>query len=127
MAALIPADPAIAAQVAARLRLSDGQQKRLVTAAGRTGEPGDPRMLASRLGREQTDDRLRLAGAKIDPLKGWDIPQLPLKGGEIVARGVSAGPEVARILQAVETRWVAERFPPRARVEEFLAEELAAR
>ena len=75
--------------------------------------------------REQAIDRLLLAGAKIDPLKGWEIPELPLKGGEIVARGVNAGPEVARILQAVETRWVAEGFPSRVRVEEMLAEELA--
>lgn len=124
LAALIPADPAIAAQVAARLRLSNGQKKRLVTAAGREGAPGDARMLAYRLGREQAIDQLLLAGAKIDPLKGWDIPELPLKGGEIVARGVNAGPEVARILQAVEARWIAEGFPPRARVEEMLAEEL---
>src|SRR5690606_28693188 len=56
LAALIPADPAIAAQVAARLRLSNGQKKRLVTAAGREGAPGDARMLAYRLGREQAID-----------------------------------------------------------------------
>ncbi|WP_283644669.1 nitrilase-related carbon-nitrogen hydrolase, partial [Marinovum algicola] len=42
------------------------------------------------------------------------------KGGEIVARGVAKGPEVARILQEVEALWVEERFPPRARVEELL-------
>lgn len=125
LAALIPADPTLAAQVAARLRLSNGQKKRLVTAAGREGAHGEARMLAYRLGREQAIDRLLLAGAKIDPLKGWEIPELPLKGGEIVARGVNAGPEVARILQAVETRWVAEGFPSRVRVEEMLAEELA--
>jgi poly(A) polymerase len=55
----------------------------------------------------------------------WPIPQLPLKGGEIVARGVAAGPEVARILQAVESRWVAEGFPDRDRVEALLGEELS--
>ena len=37
--------------------------------------------------------------------------------GEIVSRGVAAGPEVARILRAVEDRWIAEGFPPRERVE----------
>ena len=40
-----------------------------------------------------------------------------LKGGEIVARGVQAGPTVARTMRAVEARWVEEGFPDRARVE----------
>ena len=57
----------------------------------------------------------------------WEVPPLPLKGGEIVQRGVGRGPEVARILQAVEGRWIAEGFPDRARVETILDEELASR
>jgi len=124
LAALLPADPRAAEQVAARLRLSAAQKKRLVTVAGRTGSPGDPRPLAYRLGREPAVDRLLLAGASLAPLAGWDIPALPLKGGEIVARGVKAGPDVARILHAVEDRWVAEGFPARERVEALLDEEL---
>ena len=72
-------------------------------------------------------DRLLLTGADTSPLKDWPIPTFPLKGGEIVARGVKAGPEVARIMQAVEARWVAEGFPPPERVERLLDETLAAR
>jgi poly(A) polymerase len=124
LAALLPPDPRLAEQVAARLRLSAAQKKRLVTAADRAGDLGDARALAYRLGREEAIDRLLLAGADVSPLSGWAIPELPLKGGEIVARGVSAGPQVARILQNVESRWVAEGFPDRARVEELLAGEL---
>ncbi|MDE2562320.1 MAG: CCA tRNA nucleotidyltransferase [Sphingomonadales bacterium] len=124
-AALLPAQPQVASDVAARLRLSIAQRKRLAAAAGRTGEPGEPRALAYRLGREEAIDRLLLAGAPIAPLEGWDIPRLPLKGGEIVARGVSAGPEVARLLRAVEDKWVAEGFPGGARVSELLDAELA--
>ena len=126
LAALLPPDPYLAEAVAARLRLSAAQRKRLVTAADRAGGgPGDARALAYRLGREQAIDRLLLAGADTAPLSGWDIPQFPLKGGEIVARGVSAGPEVARILRAVEQRWIADGFPEPARVETLLADELA--
>jgi poly(A) polymerase len=124
LAALLPADSRLVDQVAARLRLSAAQRKRLVTAASREGDPGDPRALAYRLGRDEAIDRLLLAGADSAPLAGWDIPQLPLKGGEIVTRGVSAGPEVARILRAVEDQWVAEAFPGRERVLEMLAEQL---
>jgi len=125
LAALLPPDPYLADGVAARLRLSSAQRKRLVTAADRAGRgPGDARALAYRLGREEAVDRLLLAGAEVAPLTDWDIPQFPLKGGEIVARGVSAGPEVARILRAVEDRWVAEGFPERERVLAMLEERL---
>ena len=146
LAALVPADVAVAEHLAARFRLSGAQKKRLASAAGR-GEKTPPlispggqtppqtrspeeegalyaRALAYRLGLDAALDRLLLTGADILPLKDWAIPVFPLKGGEIVARGVSAGPKVARILRTVEDRWVAEGFPTRARVDAILDEEL---
>ncbi len=129
LAALLPADPALAEQIAARFRLSGAQKKRLTLAAAREAVPGDARALAFRLGRESALDRLLLCGADTAPLKGWTIPTFPLKGGEIVARGVGAGPDVARILREVEGRWIAEGFPEVGRVRELLdaviAEEVA--
>jgi poly(A) polymerase len=127
LAALLPAEPRTAEQVAARLRLSGAQKARLASAAERGPLPRDPRALAYRLGREAAIDRLLLAGEDPAPIADWAIPELPLKGGEIVQRGVAAGPEVARILRAVEDRWIAEGFPSRKRVEALLADELAAR
>lgn len=129
LAALLPADPVLAEQVASRFRLSSAQKKRLVVAAQRQPQDAEPdraRPLAYRLGREGTHDRLLLAGASLAPLAGWEIPVFPLKGGEIVARGVSAGPQVARTLRAVETRWIAEHFPDAARVQALLDETLRA-
>ena len=127
MAALLPADPALVEQVAARLRLSVAQRKRLASAAGRhpldTIKPA--RTLAYELGREEALDRLMLAGRSTADLTGWTTPRLPLKGGQIVARGIGAGPDVARILRAVEARWVTEGFPDEARVMQLLDEELA--
>jgi poly(A) polymerase len=127
LAALLPAEPRTAELVAARLRLSAAQKTRLASAAERGPLPSDPRALAYRLGREAAIDRLLLAGEDPAPIADWPIPELPLKGGEIVQRGVAAGPEVARILRAVEDRWIAEGFPSRKRVEALLADELAAR
>ena len=127
LAALLPADPVLAGEVAARLRLSAAQRKRLTSAAARGGDSGDARELAYRLGREEAIDRLLLEGEAAAPLAGWEIPRLPLKGGEIVARGIAAGPEVARILREVEDRWVAEGFPARERVLVLLDEKLASR
>lgn len=125
LAALLPADPASAELVAARLRLSLAQRKHLALVAARKVPEGDARALAYHIGRPAALDRLLITGGSIAALQGWDIPQFPLKGGMIVARGISAGPEVARILRTVEARWVAESFPDAARVEEILSEELA--
>jgi poly(A) polymerase len=125
LAALLPADPPLVDKVAARLKLSTAQRKHLVALAQRTpADTNNPKALAYRQGLDVARDRLLLAGADPRVIDGWAVPALPLKGGEIVARGVGAGPEVARVLRAVENRWVAEGFPPRARVEQLLDEEL---
>lgn len=124
LAALLPADPAVADQVAPRLRLSLSQRKRLAAAAARDGNCDHPRGLAYRIGLEEARDRLLLAGASVAALDGWDIPRMPLKGGQIVARGISAGPEVAQLLRRVEARWIAEEFPDETRVLAMLDEEL---
>ncbi len=126
LSALLPADPAKAEEIAARLRLSTAARKRLATLTGRDRATGSPHALAYRIGQAEAIDLLLLTGRDPAPLADWRPPTFPLKGGAIVARGVAAGPEVARILQAVERRWVAEGFPPADRVEEMLAEELAA-
>ncbi|MET0251603.1 MAG: CCA tRNA nucleotidyltransferase [Novosphingobium sp.] len=131
LAALLPPVPALAEQTAARLRLSLAQKKRLVSAAARGEPPGSlppgERALAYRIGHAEALDRLLLAGESTAALAGWEKPTFPLKGGAIVARGVGAGPEVARLLQAVEARWVAEGFPTGERVEELLEDELVRR
>ena len=115
---MIVLDPA-AEQVAARLRLSIAQKKRLILAA-RRNEASEPRALAYRIGHEAALDRLLLAGVETAALKGWHAPFFPLKGGAIVARGVAAGPEVAHILRAVEAQWIAEGFPDEDRVAQLL-------
>ncbi len=126
LAALLPADVELAGQVAARFRLSTAQKKRLMSAAGRNSNPPGagvdppPRALAYRHGLDQALDRLLLTGAEIAALSGWTIPAFPLKGGEIVARGVKAGPQVARLMREVEAQWIAEGFPAAARVTQLL-------
>jgi len=116
LSALLPADADAAAAVGARLRLSNKAIKRLVTAAERTLD-GSPRLLAYRIGLEGAVDRLLLAGteqslaADLADLDGWKKPQLGLGGGDLIAMGVPAGPDVSRILQAIEAEWAASGFP----------------
>lgn len=126
LAALLPPMPDVAETVAARLRLSKAQRGRLVAAAERApDDAANPRALAYRLTLPLAIDRLLLAGGDARVLERWSVPVFPLKGGAIVARGITAGPAVARTLQAVEARWVAEGFPDSARLEAILTEELA--
>ena len=128
LSALLPADPALADLVGARLKLSNAQRKRL-TLAAEGGEPGPARPLAHRIGLEGARDRILLHAA--DPAAGmaeledWAVPRFPLTGGELVKMGLSAGPVVAATMQATERQWVHEGFPGADRVRE-IAEGLVA-
>ena len=76
------------------------------------------RQLAHAIGVDAARDVHLIAGeaTAARDLAGWEVPQLPVKGGDIVARGIAVGPDVARILKEVEAAWVAENFPDAARV-----------
>lgn len=112
LAALVAGDALAADKAAARLKLSNRLRKRLHVAlsddAGR-----DARALAYRIGIEGATDRLLLAGEpeRLADLDGWDVPCLPFSGGDLVALGVTAGPEVARLLRRLEDQWISEGFP----------------
>jgi poly(A) polymerase len=131
LAALLPADAAIAEQVASRLRLSTRQRKHLAALGGRRADTVRPvRQLAHAIGVDAARDVHLLADdaasarTAVEALSGWTVPEMPLKGGDIVARGIAVGPEVARILKAVEAEWVAEDFPDAARVAQLVDQKI---
>lgn len=114
--ALVPQDVAIADGLAARLKLSNRARTRIAQALG-APVAGDAHALAFRLGTEAAEDRIAL-GRALSPdaaasLAGWTVPRLPIGGRDLIARGVTAGPAVARLLRAVEDQWVAAGFPGR--------------
>ena len=121
LAALLPPDPTLAETVAARLKLSNAQRRRLALAADLRA-PGPARALAHAIGVQGACDRLLLRAhdAELDEgwraLAGWTPPRLPIGGGALVAMGLAAGPQVAATLQAIERQWVAEDFPDESRV-----------
>ncbi|WP_166040435.1 CCA tRNA nucleotidyltransferase [Sphingosinicella sp. YJ22] len=132
LAALLPRAE-IAVDVAARLRLSNAQRARLECIERAEPDNGiAPRQLAYRIGAECAADRLLLddrfgaedAAARIGALASWRRPSLPVRGGDLVAAGVTAGPEVARLLRRIEDRWIGEDFPGEARARAIMAEEL---
>lgn len=125
--ALGPVDSDEAAAMAGRLNLSTAIRKRARRARATPVDPSiDPRHAAYNIGIQGARDAWLLsadpaAAAKaVVRLDDWTAPLYPIKGGMIVARGVAAGPEVARLLAEAERRWVAEDFPDETRAREIL-------
>ena len=112
LASLLPEDPRTAADVGARLKLSNPERARIARAVQPAGPP--PHWAADYAdGAEAVTDRLLIAGEPdaARPLIGWQRPKLPASGKDIIARGVAPGPEVAKRLGAFERAWVAAGFP----------------
>ncbi len=129
LAALLPEDPQLAAEIAARLKLSNAGKGRLIHAAARTAVPDDPRALAYSIGAEATLDRLLLTGdARVPqwagPLSHYTRPRLPISGKDLIAMGLPPGPAVSRRLGEVERRWVAAGFPADRNQTMMIAREL---
>ena len=126
LAALLPRDPTLAEDIAARLRLSNKARKRLACAAS-SDPSSSPHALAYRQGRDCAVDRLLLAGRTADAaaVSRWEAPRLPIAGGYLIKRGLAQGPAVARTLRRIEDRWVDEGFPSGDAFERIVSETLA--
>ncbi len=122
LSAILPVDTAGVEKIASRMKLSNRLRTDLVQLAAHRGSIQSARQLAYAIGTENArdlvlldfdDNRLRQELASIE---SWQVPQLPVKGGDLIAKGLRAGPVVAKTLQAIERQWVAEAFPeePRA-------------
>lgn len=124
LAALLDGGDAEARDVAGRLRLSRAETARFGALAGPWSEgdlPGDARAVRDRLyaaDAAQVRDRALLAAAdRVDERgRAWAVaaaaavtprPVFPLKGRDLLALGGVRGPEVGRVLAAVEAWWAA--------------------
>lgn len=129
LAALLPRDAALAESIALRLKLSNAERRHLCQIT-ETGAPAErPEALAYRLGTAAAVDRLLLDGAAIDlvmRIREWPVPVLPLKGGELVKRGLAKGAAVSRLLREIERRWIEAGFPQdQDRIEALIAQAAA--
>ena len=125
LAALLPPDPALAYDVANRLRCSNQRRKRLELAAGRVPEDAArPQALAYWYGKEAAIDRLLLGDGDSSVLTNWTKPPFALSGKDVIARGIMPGPTVAAVLKAVEARWVEADFPEMAQLQLILTQEI---
>jgi len=72
-------------------------------------------------GRQATEDAVYLAAAHqkkeaaavayvMQMLEGLETPVFPVKGADLIARGLTAGPEVGKALKQIETEWLNHDF-----------------
>jgi len=126
LAALLPDDAATGEYIAKRLKLSNKARKRIVAALTPTPAHGSPQELAYHMGMESAADQILLRAqldiSGIGQLKDWTVPQLPLSGRDIIALGVEAGPDVARLLAMVSKQWAKTGFPSRTETEAIAAQ-----
>ena len=126
LATLLPREPLVAEDVAARLRLSNKAKKRLACAAD-IDVGAAPEALAYRKGIDCAVDRLLLAGRadEASRIARWHAPRLPIGGGALIKRGLAEGPVVAKTLRRIENRWIEAGFPTGDAFQEIVSEELA--
>jgi len=150
LAILLDTDMAGATAVADRLRLSNAQRDKLVdlVAPRWTAEPfvGDVEFdqVLHRLGRERAVDLMLMEWARrlvtdsrlareeteawqrlIERSEAWQEKVFPLRGRDVLDLGVPPGPEVSRLLDAVEAWWLEGQFSAdRAACLEKLRQEL---
>jgi poly(A) polymerase len=126
LAALLDVDAAGAKAVAARLRLSAAETKRLAGLAAPwpldpQADPKARRLALYRLGEERYGDLALLLAADgglnpatlrrlLDLAETWEIPIFPLGGDDVTALGIAPGPRVGQLLAAVRRWWEAGDF-----------------
>jgi len=107
----------------ARLKFSQRIRERLVAAGAvadllaRDEAPVFTRLIY-RFGRQAVEDAVALLAAHqsrsatlvLELLSGIEVPAFPLRGADLVARGLKAGPEVGQRLKQIETEWVNSDF-----------------
>ena len=112
-----------------RLKLTNAEMARLkaLSSAGKASpslRPAERRAVLYQLGRQAYKDSIRIAwAASMVPVKdaGWKklllfekdaaLPEFPVSGADLIARGIKPGPAMGLTLKALEDWWIAAGFP----------------
>lgn len=115
---LLPRDAVAVDKVSARLKLSNRLREQLLhRVSGELPTESNVREIAYRWGMNCAIDVVNLYANDnifekcIARLTGWSVPIFGIKGGDVIAMGVPAGPMVARTLQSLEQYWIDQDFP----------------
>lgn len=126
VAALAGAEEDVVTTLARAMKVSRAERARLVAAVRRPRlEPGAPRTTLERalyaIGPQAVEDRIRLSEAlgqgdaerteaDLAFARTFDRPVLPVTGADLVAAGFEPGPELGRVLGALEQAWIESGF-----------------
>ena len=134
--AIVPPDPARLTALSKRLKLANHERDRLLAFANEPAPSLDEseRALKARLyfgNRQASEDVLRLAlakaqgkigegagaletvaklSARLTMAEGFATPEFPLKGGDLKARGLSAGPQLGKEIDRLKRIWAESGF-----------------
>lgn len=134
----LPPDPLLRLAVLAREPLAMKERWRLSNHEGRRLEaisalvaptPGlrdmEQKIVLYQIGPEAWADLVRIAWARSDAARDdahwqnllglpqrWEIPAMPVSGGDLLAEGMNPGPQIGVTLKALEDWWVASGFAP---------------
>lgn len=134
--AIVPPDPARMADMAERLRMSKAETRRMIgwaeqenladtatdTVLKRHLYLGDPTAIVDRIrlrlsalrAKAETDDSALMEAAQVSRLlkvaTGWKRPSFPLKGRDLVSRGIEPGPALGKAMADLETVWLESNF-----------------
>lgn len=129
--AILTDDAQIVDRVAMRLKLSNRMRGDLAARIGnRHPAAGNIRDIAYHDGVECARDCAMLYAtdgdlpASLGKLENWTPPEFPVKGRDIIARGIVAGPLVAKTLKSVENAWISAGFPTGPELEKLLDQAL---
>ena len=137
LAAMLTTDKTGAEAVGERLKLSGAQTKRLVAMTAPETLPRPDmdsaaiRRLLRHRGAAETQDLILLAWAEsrsinarlsaaesrgwttlLDAARDWEPVELPVKGRDALALGMAKGPEVGRLMAAIEAWWEERDYRP---------------
>ncbi len=134
LAALALDRPGGAASLQQRLRLSGAETVRLARASFRdcafdpAASERDAQAFLYRHGEQTFSDGALLSWAgsgeapdnpdrarRVRLPQRWQAPELPVRGADVLALGVSPGPDVGRVIAAFETWWIEQGFPTDAK------------
>jgi poly(A) polymerase len=122
LAALLPQDEPAALTVAKRLKLSNRDTETLGMLAklpnlmrGNLDPPSLHRMMYLYGAENCRAATLLICGdisEALSTISAWKIPVFPLKGEDLVKLGFPQGPQIGKILRAVEAWWISRDFTP---------------
>ncbi len=117
LAVLLPNDSKILDKIASRLKFSNAMRKSLVSRAYSSKVTiDDMRKLAFLFNADVATDIALIHGnthirEMLDQLQNWVIPKFRIKGGDLIERGLPAGPIISETLLIIRDRWMNEAFP----------------